>query len=94
MFCGRRSAPRPRRTADRAALGPAPRPLRHLEPEIEFAWPQIADVAVHLFRYGTATHRQIERVLGVRSDEMPLEVVRHHFAHCQPLPLALTGVAA
>jgi hypothetical protein len=89
-----RAAVRTASPEDRAALGPAPALLRHLEPQIEFAWPQIAELASHLYRYGSASHRQIERVLGVRTDEMPLEIVRHHFAHCQPVPPRRRGAAA
>lgn len=71
----------------------APRLLRDVEPDVHHAWPAILRLAGHLYQHGTASNRHVERALGVRTD-MPLEVVRHHFAHRQPIPARTAGVLA
>ncbi|WP_029893370.1 hypothetical protein [Nocardia brasiliensis] len=52
--------------ADLKLIGDA-RPPRHIEPDIRYAMPKVRTLARHLYRHGSATHADVERVLGIGS---------------------------
>ncbi|MEU4810025.1 hypothetical protein AB0H20_12580 [Nocardia fluminea] len=50
---------------DLEAFGGTPRLLRHIEPQIEAAMPMVRDLALKIYRRGTATHADVEAAMGV-----------------------------
>ncbi|MGW5920783.1 hypothetical protein ACWFPY_17500 [Nocardia fluminea] len=50
--------------ADRKLMGDA-HPPRHIEPDVRYAMPKVRTLARHLLRHGSATHADVEAVLGI-----------------------------
>ncbi|WP_280508829.1 hypothetical protein [Nocardia cyriacigeorgica] len=50
---------------DRAAFRGEPRPLWQIDGDLEFIAPRIHSLAFHIFKRGSATHADVERILGI-----------------------------
>lgn len=59
---------------DREHFGDSPNLPRHIEPQVEYVMPRIRQLAQTLYRRGTATHADVENVLGITRD-VPASVV-------------------
>ncbi len=78
---------------DRECFAAVPKPVAHIEADLEYLYPKIKALAAQLYRNGSATHADVERVLGVRPG---LDIDMVAWAHRQrvdPASITVGGAA-
>lgn len=78
---------------DRAYFARVPQPPAHIEADLEHLFPRIKALAVELYRNGSATRADVERVLGVRPGLGVDMVAWAHRQRIDPATITVGGAA-